>query len=164
MAGISDPGLMASGFLIHRRRFSGVFATAPAASVSRLIRWVKSGPKRPFATVPPTAWQLMHAVVSKTLRPSATVGSAPAGRDCAWIHWSNCWRDSTYTRNSILACCVPQYCAHCPRYNPVFCGSIHMWLTLLGIRSVLPFKRGTQKLWSVSAESSVRKVGVGFLG
>src|ERR1700722_4066035 len=39
-----------------------------------------------------------------------------------------------------------------------------MLLGWLGIRSVLPARRGTQKLWSVSAESSVRKVGVGCAG
>src|ERR1700722_7990335 len=39
-----------------------------------------------------------------------------------------------------------------------------MLLGWLGIRSVLPARRGTQKLWSVSAESRVRKVGVGCAG
>ena len=58
-----------SGFRIHRRRFSGVFGTAPEAIVSRLIRCVRSGPKRPSATVPVTVWQLMQAVVSKILPP-----------------------------------------------------------------------------------------------
>ena len=52
MAGISEPGLIASGFWIHRRRFSGVFSAAPEAMVARLIRCVRSGPKRPFAAVP----------------------------------------------------------------------------------------------------------------
>jgi hypothetical protein len=36
-----------------------------------------------------------------------------------------------------------------------------MWFTRLGIRSVFPASRGIQKLWSVSAESNVMKVGVG---
>src|SRR5271156_5358638 len=39
-----------------------------------------------------------------------------------------------------------------------------MRLGWFGMRSVLPASRGTQKLWSVSAESSVRKVGVGWAG
>src|SRR6266852_5263581 len=39
-----------------------------------------------------------------------------------------------------------------------------MLLGWLGMRSVLPARRGTQKLWSVSAERSVRKVGVGCAG
>ena len=48
MGGISDPGLMASGFSIHRRRFSVVFAAAPDAMVStahqvRQIRTEASG-------------------------------------------------------------------------------------------------------------------------
>src|ERR1700691_910126 len=39
-----------------------------------------------------------------------------------------------------------------------------MLLGWFGIRSVLPASLGTQKLWSVSAESNVRKVGVGCAG
>ena len=39
-----------------------------------------------------------------------------------------------------------------------------MWFTRFGIRSVFPARRGTQKLWSVSAESRVRNVGVGCDG
>ena len=31
-------------------------------------------------------------------------------------------------------------------------GSIHIWLTRFGIRSVLPASRGTQKLWATSAD------------
>ena len=40
-------------------------------------------------------------------------------------------------------------------------GSIHISLTRFGIRSVLPASCGIQKLWSVSADSSFRNVGVG---
>ena len=72
IAGILHPGLIAAGFNIHRRRFSGVFGAAPEAIVSRLIMWVRSGPKRPSATVPATVWQLIQAVVSKILWPSET--------------------------------------------------------------------------------------------
>ena len=39
-----------------------------------------------------------------------------------------------------------------------------MWFTRFGIKSVFPARRGTQKLWSVSAELSVMKVGVGCDG
>ena len=38
--------------------------------MSRLIKCDRSGPNRPSATVPATAWQLMQAVVSKMCRPS----------------------------------------------------------------------------------------------
>ena len=41
--------------------------------MSRLIRCVRSGPNRPLAAVPATAWQLMQAVVSKTCRPSRSL-------------------------------------------------------------------------------------------
>ena len=54
MAGISEPGLIASGSFNHTRRFSGVFSAAPDAIVARLIKCVRSGPNRPFATVPRT--------------------------------------------------------------------------------------------------------------
>ena len=47
IAGIRDPGLMASGFRIHCRRFAGVLSATPEAMVSRLIRCVRSGPKVP---------------------------------------------------------------------------------------------------------------------
>ena len=123
MAGINDPGLIASGFSIHRRRFSVVFAAAPDAIVSRLIRCVRSGPKRPLAAVPPIAWQLMQAVVSKTRRPAAAcLVLNVAG--CCWARTqaSKSSGLSTDTRRSILACCVPQYCAHWPRKMPVRAG------------------------------------------
>ena len=79
IAGILHPGFKAAGFRIHCRRFAGVFGTAPEAIVSRLIRWVRSGPKRPSATVPATVWQLMQAVVSKIFCPADTASSACAG-------------------------------------------------------------------------------------
>ena len=36
------------------------------------MKWARSGPKRPFAAVPLTAWQLMQEVVSKTRLPAIT--------------------------------------------------------------------------------------------
>src|SRR5262245_61996557 len=66
MAGIREPGLIASGFWIHSRRFWAVLAAAPDAMVARLIKCPRSGPKRPLAAVPLMVWQFMHAVVSKT--------------------------------------------------------------------------------------------------
>ena len=69
MAGIFDPGLIASGFLIQSRSVSCVLAAAPEASVSRVMKCVRSGPKRPFAFVPAMVWQLTHAVDSKDALP-----------------------------------------------------------------------------------------------
>ena len=60
-----------------------MFGAAPDASVSRLMRWVRSGPKMPVPTVPPTAWQLMQDVVSKTRRPSATLATCADGWRCS---------------------------------------------------------------------------------
>ena len=37
--------------------------------MARLIKCVRSGPKRPFAGVPATAWQFMQALLSKTRLP-----------------------------------------------------------------------------------------------
>ena len=39
-----------------------------------------------------------------------------------------------------------------------------MRFVLFGIRSVFPASRGTQKLWTTSADLSVRKVGAGCAG
>src|SRR6266545_25255 len=75
IAGISEPGLMASGSFIQRRRFAIVFSAAPEAIVLRLMKWARSGPKRPFAAVPLTVWQLMQEVVSKTRRHAASLAS-----------------------------------------------------------------------------------------
>ena len=62
----------------HARSCSGVLGTEPAAIVSRLIRWVRSGPYRPLPTVPRTVWQFRQAVVSKTRRPAATASPVAA--------------------------------------------------------------------------------------
>ena len=95
MAGIFEPGLMVSGFSIQRRSSSLVLGAAPEAMVSRLMRWVRSGPKLPSAAVPWTVWQLMHAVRSKTARPRATASDTCAG--CCWARTqrSKSWRLST---------------------------------------------------------------------
>src|ERR1700722_15563921 len=106
----------------------------------------------------------MQAVVSKIWRPSLTASFVCAGLFSSWTQRSNCSGESTYTRRSIFACCVPQYCAHWPTYTPTLCGSIHIVLSRFGIKSVLPARRGTQKLWSVSADDRERYVGVGFAG
>src|ERR1700680_3397387 len=44
MAGIKLPGLKVFGSAIHACRLPGVLSVAPAASVARLIKWVRSGP------------------------------------------------------------------------------------------------------------------------
>jgi hypothetical protein len=51
-----------------------------------------------------------------------------------------------------------------PRQRSVSSGSIPILFGWLGIRSVLPASRGTQRLWSVSADSNLMKVGVGGSG
>jgi C4-dicarboxylate-specific signal transduction histidine kinase len=63
-----------------------VLSIAPEASVARLMRCVRSGPKRPVAAVPETVWQFMHACLSKTFLAAATAGSCCAGSHLAFLH------------------------------------------------------------------------------
>ena len=63
-----------------------------------------------------------HFVVymnAKDPTPSQELHSSDAlaevtGFCCCRIHSSNSVCVSTVTRSNIFACCVPQYCAHCP--------------------------------------------------
>ena len=57
----------------------GVFSAAPEAMVARLIKCVRSGPKRPFAGVPATVWQFMQALLSKTCLPATALGVLNCG-------------------------------------------------------------------------------------
>ena len=130
----------------------------PAASVSRLIRCVRSGPNFPWAVVPLMVWQLTHDVAKNTSRPACTCASATAGCCCAATHLAKSSGSCTMTRSSMRACWVPQYSAQLPREVPTCFGSIHMRLTRFGIRSVFPASCGTQKLCATSADSNRRKV------
>src|SRR5207249_43156 len=63
-SGMSAPGLIACGFLIHRCMFAGVFSRIPAPSCLRLPTCVRSGATRKSAPATPrTAWQLMQVDV-----------------------------------------------------------------------------------------------------
>ena len=106
----------------------------------------------------------MQALLSKTRLPALRLRPERRAVAGARTQAAKSSGLSTETRSSILACCIPQYCAHWPRKIPVRCGSIHILFGWFGIRSVLPASSGTQKLWSVSAESKVRNVGVGCRG
>ena len=135
--------------------FSGILRRAGGNGVAaHQVRQV--GPELSFASVPAMVWQLTQAVASNTWRPLCTWSAyaLPALFCCCTQRWKSSG-DSTITRSSILACWTPQYCAHCPTYVPASCGSIHISFVRLGIRSVLPASCGTQKLWSVSAESKL---------
>src|SRR5207244_13233444 len=84
---------------IQAFRLAVVLSAAPAASVSRLIRCVRSGPKRPFAPTPRTTWQFTHAVGAKTSRPLATDVSSMATFRCVATQRSHWSRGSTPTRS-----------------------------------------------------------------
>src|SRR6185503_3277545 len=86
---------------IQAFRLSVVLSAAPAASASRLIRCVRSGPKRPFAPTPRTTWQFTHAVDAKTSRPLATDVSSMATSRCVATQRSHWSRGSTTTRGSL---------------------------------------------------------------
>src|SRR5215510_15207103 len=96
MLGIKHPSLIACGFRIHSRNFSGVFGAAPEPSVWQLIKCVRSGPNVPLADVPWMAWQLTHEVEKKIARPADACGSSAAGR-----RW-----DSTQLANSSGGCAM----------------------------------------------------------
>ena len=50
------------------------------------------------------------------------------------------------------ACCMPQNSAHWPRYRPGLSARIHSSVTRDGMRSRLPWRLGTQKLWMTSLD------------
>src|SRR5579862_9127441 len=56
----------------------------------------------------------------------------------------------------MLACEVPQNCAHCPGVVPISLGVHHSSLLWLGMTSRLPPSRGSQKLCITSAEFNVK--------
>src|SRR5260370_23477115 len=55
IAGIRDPGLIASGFLIHSRKFCELVSAAPYAILRLLINWVWTGPIQLQLSLPPHA-------------------------------------------------------------------------------------------------------------
>src|SRR6185312_7281148 len=67
---------------------------------------------------------------------------------------SNAARGCATTKNAILACASPQYSAHCPRYVPGVSARNQSALVYPGMRSLLPFRLGAQKLWITSSDCS----------
>src|SRR5256885_3384965 len=54
--------------------------------------------------------------------------------------------------SDICACCAPQNSAHWPRKIPVLVGVMVMSVLRPGMRSSLPARLGTQKLWMTSLD------------
>ena len=118
-AGIRQPGLIVADLSTQRRRFS--------RDVGRPCRRPASGGSSgasgrvhnsPRAGVPRIAWQLTHDCAETGLarrgrprrrRPACARSPATARNRPA---------ESTTTRSSMLACCVPQYSAHWPTKSP----------------------------------------------
>ena len=149
-AASAQPGFIELGSSIHFLRFSGVFWIGPEAIVSRLARCVRSGPNRPVAAVPATVWQLMQALCMKTVWPSAAAGlpGNPAARaSSAARPRRRTPRESAHRRAAASWHAAFRSTARTgrDRGRPA-CGSIHMVLTRFGITSILPARRGTQKL------------------
>src|SRR5260370_2464089 len=98
----------------------------------------------------------MHDWARKADRPALAWAFSVAGFRSFSSQLSKSPGESATTRMSMLACWVPQYSAHCPRYSPGLSVWNHMELTRPGITSVLPASRGTQKLRHTSADLKVR--------
>ena len=106
-----------------------------------------------------TVWQLMQAVVSKScaarLRPRRR---RAAGACCAATQRSN---SAARVHDRRAAASARAGCRSTRRTGRGRCpgsrGSIHMRLRRFGMTSVLPASRGTQKLWTTSADSSVEE-------
>ena len=148
MAGISAPGLKCSDRRSTHADSPAYSAAAPAAIVARLIRWVRSGPKRArrrgagngvavdaglgFKDVPARAprCRILRAGLLLLLHPRGKLLRA-----CRRRRGSASWRARR------------RRTARTGRdTSPAARGSIHISLGWLGIRSVLPASCGTQKL------------------
>ena len=122
------------------------------------------GAEAAIGGVPATVWQLMQALLSKTRLPGGyacvlngglLLGADPGGKLFRTVH-RDAQQHLCVLNSAVLRALAEK--------DSGSCGSIHIRFGWLGIRSVLPASSGTQKLWSVSAESKVKKVGVGFAG
>src|SRR6267143_5552954 len=101
--GILAPGLRAGGFLSHAVTTSTVFGSMPAASVRRLPKVVRSGPRAPVDT-PRIVWHPTHALRVKMALPSAaSPADSPGTAFCAATQRSNASDASTMTRMPMLA-------------------------------------------------------------
>src|SRR2546428_1924048 len=156
------PVLNALGSFTHARRFPGVFRTAPAPRVERLIRCVRSGPNTPLPDVPRTEWQLMQASEENSSRPDLVASCSAGAVCCEATQARNSSLGCTTTTSSINACWSPQYSAHWPTYVPTRRGSIQTRFVLFGIASIFPASCGTQKLWATSTDSTVMNVSAGL--
>src|SRR3989449_11376816 len=101
--GILAPGLRAGGVLSHAVTASTVFGSRPAASVRRLPKVVRSGPRAPVDT-PRIVWHPTHALRVKIALPSAaSPADSPGTAFCAATQRSNASDASTMTRMPMLA-------------------------------------------------------------
>src|SRR3989442_9231492 len=144
--GILAPGLRAGGFLSHAVTASTVFGSMPAASVRRLPKVVRSGPRAPVDT-PRIVWHPTHALPEKiAFPPAASPDGSPGAPRCPANHRSNASGASTLTRLPLLACEVPQNSAHWPRYSPAVSAVKGSRVRRPRAPSRLPPGCGTQKL------------------
>ena len=167
IAGISAPGLSVVGIVDPgAQRSPACCGAAPAPSVARLIRCVRSGPKRPVGdgAAHGVAVDAGGRLEDARARPP-TVGSVAAGARCAATQRSN---SVARLRRRRAAACARAACRSTRRTArgraPGSRGAIHMRLVRFGITSVLPASRGTQKLCTTSADSSVEEGRRGVAG
>ncbi|MNQ64052.1 hypothetical protein D3C85_784560 [compost metagenome] len=148
------PGLMCWLPAIQPPSAPTLLGKTPAARDKRLPTCVRSGPSVPAADVPRTVWHWAQTCWNTRSPWRSVVPAGAAGCACAL---SQLWKASgamACTSNFMLACCAPQYSAHCPVYLPASSARTRRRLTWPGIMSSLPPSSGIQKLWMTLSDFS----------
>ena len=139
--GFEVRGIVDKGAQVFRRN-----GTEPDAIVARLARCERSGPNRPVAAVPEIVWQFDARVFLEDGASFATCrrlrgGLLLIGNPRSKFRWRVCIDADQHL--GVLHSAVLRTLAE---VEPGLQGSIHMMFTLLGITSIFPANRGTQKL------------------
>ena len=157
------PGLCACGSTIQPARWPRVLGSVPAARLRRLATWVRSGPVTPPAGVPAIAWQSTQELAMNTSRPLRSLVGRRLRRRLALLR--------SCQRRELRLPARPPRRAPCGRAasrrtrrtgrerRPGRSACRQSVLTWPGIRSFLPCRFGTQKLWITSTERSVSSTG-----
>ncbi len=152
---------MLSGSWSQRRRFSAVFSAAPEAIVlaAHQVGEVRPEPSRRDGVVDRMAVDARRGLEDAAAggRLLVTDRRLPLG-ERPGVEVFGAVDD---TREKHLAVLRSAVLRALTEEEPRPVGSIQVWFTRLGMRSVFPPSSGIQKLWSVSAESSFRYVGRG---
>src|SRR5207247_9130928 len=131
----------------------------------------RSGPHRAMPTYT-AAWGVAmgehEGTVKHAPRPARALAAnrrqgqgdaREGGLVCAAIHAENELSGSATIRNAMCACCTPQNSAHWPWKRAGTSAWSQVVLTWPGMRSRLPCRLGTQKLWMTSRDVSSSVTG-----